>query len=81
MQIDFAENYSTFYQDKIQSAHWHKTQVSVFTTAFWQCRECMFVSDDLSHSKESMLIFLDTLLTSLLQSDTKILHVGKMRNI
>ena len=26
LQIDFAENYSTFWQDEVQSAHWHKTK-------------------------------------------------------
>ena len=24
LQIDFAENYSTFWQDEVQSAHWQK---------------------------------------------------------
>ena len=26
LQIDFAENYSTFYEDEVQSAHWVKTK-------------------------------------------------------
>ena len=72
------ENYSTFYQDEIQSAHWHKNQITVFTVAFWQNGECqpaVVISDDVSHSKDSVLVFLDTLLTSLLQSDTNILQV------
>ena len=65
MQIDFAENYSLFYQDEIQFAQWHKTPISVFTVAIWQCGECVpavVVSGDLSHSKEYVFIFLDTLL-------------------
>ena len=44
-----------FYQDKIQSSQWHKTQNSVFTAAIWQCGECVpavVVSDDLPHSKD-----------------------------
>ena len=72
LQVDFAENYCTFYQNEIQSALWHKT------LAIWQCGECVpaeVVSVDLSHSMESVLIFRDTLLTFLLQSDVKILHV------
>lgn len=63
LQVDFAE---------IQSALWHKT------LAIWQCGECVpaeVVSADLSHSMESVLIFRDTLLTFLLQSYVKILHV------
>ena len=50
-----------FHQDETQSAHWHKTQISVFAAAIWRCGECvpaMVVSDD-----------------PLLQSDAKILHV------
>ena len=35
-QIDFAENYSTFYLDEVQSAHWAKTQTTIFTAALWQ---------------------------------------------
>lgn len=33
------------------------------------------MSDDLSHSKESVLIFLDALLTSILEVDVKVLHI------
>ena len=78
MQIDFAENFSTFYQDEIQSAHWNKTQITVFTAALWQNGECLpavLLSNDLSPSKESILIFLENVLFSLLQSDTKVLHI------
>ena len=35
LQIDFAENYSTFYQDEVQSAHCAKTQITIFTAALW----------------------------------------------
>ena len=78
LQIDFAENFSTFYQDEIQSAHWNKTQITVFTAALWQNGECLpavLLSNDLSPSKESILIFLEKVLSSLLQSDTKVLHI------
>ena len=36
LQIDFAENYSTFYEDEVQSAHWVKTKKTIFTAALWQ---------------------------------------------
>ena len=34
LEINFAENYSTFWQDKVQSAHWPKNQITVFTVPF-----------------------------------------------
>ena len=30
LQINFAENYSTFYQDEIQLAYWVETQITIF---------------------------------------------------
>ncbi len=30
LQVDLAENYTAVYQDEIQSARWHKKQVTVF---------------------------------------------------
>ena len=35
LQIDFAKNYSTIWQDEIQSARWQKKQVTVFTSVYW----------------------------------------------
>ena len=55
LQIDFAEMYSTFWQDKVQSAYWHKNQITVFTAALWQsvgCTSAVVVSDDCSHSRD-----------------------------
>ena len=40
LNIDFAENYSTFWQDKVQLAHWHKNQITVFIAALWQSVGC-----------------------------------------
>lgn len=31
MQIDFAQNFTIAYQDEIQSAHWAKKQIAIFT--------------------------------------------------
>ena len=39
LQMDFAENFSTFCQDEVQSAHCHN-QVTVFTAAFWYQDSC-----------------------------------------
>ena len=78
LQVDFVENFSTFWQDEVQSAHWHKEQVTVFTAALWQNKECksaVVISDDLNHCKESVLVFVETLLTNLLQDDIKVVHI------
>ena len=34
MQIDFSENFTTIWQDEIQSAHWSKTQVTILTAVY-----------------------------------------------
>ena len=34
-EIDFAENYSTIWQYKIQSAHWKKKQITLLTGMSW----------------------------------------------
>ena len=58
--IDFAENYSTFHQNEIQSAHWVNDQISIFPMVVWyhcpQCEESpivrenlVFFSDELKH--------------------------------
>ena len=52
LQINFTENYSPFYQDKIQSAHWHKTQILMFTAAIRQCGECMPAERNLTQGNQ-----------------------------
>ena len=76
--MDFAENFSTLWQDEVQSAHWHKKQVTIFTAVFWyqnSCSSAVIVSDDLSHSKESILVFVHSLLSKHIESSVKILQV------
>ena len=34
-QIDYAENFSIDYQNQIQSAHWGKKLISIFTAYAW----------------------------------------------
>ena len=35
LQVDFSENFSTFWQDEVQSAHWNKKQITIFSSYFW----------------------------------------------
>ncbi|XP_054290654.1 uncharacterized protein LOC129005710 [Macrosteles quadrilineatus] len=65
MQIDFSENYALIHQDEIQSAHWSHSQVAIFTCCIWHGKEVYsfaIVSDDLSHSKNSVWLYIKTLL-------------------
>lgn len=51
IQMDFAKNYSTVYQDEILSAHWSHGQVTIFTcyVSSSNCVESFaIVSDNLS---------------------------------
>ena len=78
LQIDFAENYSTFYQDEVQLAHWAKTQITIFTAALWQKNEChpaAVVSDDVLHCKQCILVFVRKILQSLLMDSVKTVHI------
>ena len=78
LQIDFAENFSTLWQDEIQSAHWNKKQITVFTSVTWQqnlCTSTVIISDDLTHSRDSIIIFTDKLLTGILDKNIKKLHI------
>ena len=78
LQIDFAENYSTIWQDEIQSAHWKKKQVTLLTSVYWsgyKTTSSVVVSDDLTHTKNSVITFVDTLLSKLLSSKVKLLHI------
>ena len=78
LQIDFAENCSTFYQDEVQSAHWVKTQIIIFTAALWQknkCHPAVEVSDDVSHSQQCILVFVRKILQSLLMDSVKTVRI------
>lgn len=69
LQIDFAENFSLVSQDEIQSAHWNNESVTIFTACAWLsngCKESMaIVSDELSHDKYSVWIFLKKIVQEL----------------
>lgn len=67
VQVDFAENYTCQYQDEIQAAHWSQEQITLFTVAIWvkdaanttTCNSHVIVSDDHSHEKKSIAVFMD----------------------
>lgn len=68
IQVDFSENYTCVWQDEIQSAHWNQSQVTLFTVATWHTGEIhssCFVSDNLTHSKETLVAYIDRALEDL----------------
>ena len=68
IQFDFAENYSSFWQDEIQKAHYHKVQLTVFTGIIWfgeLTKSYAIVSDTLSHDKYTIVSFIEYLLSNL----------------
>ena len=78
LQTDVAENCSTFWQDEVQSAHWHKNQITVFIAALWQsvsCASAMVVSDDRSHSRDCVIVFLEHLIKQILNENIAALHI------
>lgn len=77
IQIDFAENYVCESQDEVQAAHWNQRQLSVFTSAFYfndVFQAKVFVSDDLRHTKETIVPYLYKLLSKI-PSSLKILKI------
>ena len=68
LQVDFSENYTCKFQDEIQSAHWNQSQVSLFTAAVWfdgKLHPKVIASDNLNHSKETVLAYMDFLLENI----------------
>lgn len=68
LQIDFAENFVCESQDEVQSAHWNQRQLSLFTTALYhneEFRSKVYVSDNLTHTKETIIPYLYKLLTDM----------------
>ena len=75
VQVDFAENYTCQYQDEIQAAHWSQEQVTLFTIAIWTkdsndetvCSSHVIVSDDHSHEKTSVAVFMDMVINDFIK--------------
>ena len=69
---------STFYQDEVQLARWVKTQITIFTAALWQKNKyhpAVVGSDDVSHSKQCILVFVRKILQSLCKNSVKTVHI------
>lgn len=65
VQVDFAENYTTKFQDEIQSAYWSYSQVTLFTVCVWAQEgpfSLVIVSDYLSRDKYAVHTFLQDIL-------------------
>lgn len=68
LQIDFSENFVCESQDEVQSAHWNQRQLTLFTTALYHNEHFspkVFVSDILTHTKETIVLYLYKLLTDM----------------
>ncbi|CAF1309948.1 unnamed protein product [Adineta ricciae] len=67
-QVDYAENFTLQHQDQIQSAHWSKKQVSIFTAYAWmggsggEGFSFGFVSNSTDHNKYSVITCLEILI-------------------
>ena len=79
LQIDFAENYSMISQDEIQSAHWSHSQISIFTCGLWLCdnvfKPYIIVSNDLSHNKYAVCVFLDRIIEEIKKEMPAVKHL------
>lgn len=68
LQIDFAENFVCEFQDEVQSAHWNQLQLTLFIIAFHYndiFQSKVFVSDNLKHTKETIVPYLFKVLSGL----------------
>ena len=78
LQVDFAGNFSTLRQNEVQSQHWNKKQVTLFTSVVWcqnTCKSEVVISDNLSHTKDSVITFIDKLISELADSSVKVLQL------
>lgn len=71
VQVDFAENYATFFQDVAQSAHFAYNRVTVFTCCVW-LRSGVKSVCIVSHDKYSVHCFLQTILRTIKEYSEKI---------
>ena len=72
VQVDYSGNFAIGFQDEIQSAHWSKKQLSLFTAHAWlansEGESFTFISDDITHNKYTVHACLEHLLTTLQRS-------------
>jgi hypothetical protein len=77
LQVDFAENFVCVQQDEVQNAHWNQRQLSLFTTGLYyndNFQAKVFVSNNLKHTKETIVPYLFKILKELPNS-LKILKI------
>jgi hypothetical protein len=68
LQVDYSENFSVVQQNEIQSAHWAKKQLALFTAHVWSQsanHSIVIVSDNPSHNKFTVTKCLEHVLTHL----------------
>ena len=79
LQVDFFENATIASQREIQSAHWSHSQATIFTAHIWvkdkSKESIVIVSDNLDHSKQSIIICLHAVHLKLKCPHIKILDV------
>lgn len=66
MQIDFAENFKCIAQNEVQSAYYNQHTIAIFTVVIWAGRQTfskVYVTDDTSHSKYCVLVFLNEIIS------------------
>lgn len=76
-RVDFAENFVYEGQDEVQNAHWNQRQLSLFTTGFYHndaFQAKVFVSNNLIHTKDTIVPYLWKLLSNL-PASLKILKI------
>lgn len=65
VQVDFAENYTCFAQEEVQSYHWRQPQVSIFTCSICyhgKQRPYAIVSDNSDHTKDTIVVYMSKIL-------------------
>ncbi len=68
LQVDYSENFFLVEQNEIQSAHWGRTQLSIFTAHVWagtSTYPMIIVSDDSAHNKYTVAKCLEHVLSRL----------------
>ncbi len=67
LQVDFSENATIMSQNETQSAHWNHSQATLFIAHAWtgEGKSFAIVSDALTHTKESVWVFMSYLLKKL----------------
>lgn len=68
IQFDFSQNMTCQWQDAAMSTHWHKTQITIFTCVCCPLNQKLcqvIILDERGHNKESVIVFLETLMNNL----------------